>query len=165
LIADQLAQIRALKSAIEARAVVVMNVSGALASLVFAFLAVSRTIRVAAPGASLIATFPPDPARELLGSALLLFVVAACVGLSVQATQPYREVSPEGFDQMLEESAWERQDPVFAVRRVAELQRALILEARRVTGQKASRLNVAIGLEIAAIALLSLSVVSLMFQG
>jgi hypothetical protein len=164
LIADQLAQARALKISIEQRALAVIAAAGGLAALVFAFLALSRTLRSAAGGSGQTTAFP-DPARELLSVALLLFVVAACVGLYVQTTKPYWEVSARGFDQMLAESAWQLQDPVFAGRRVGELQKALTLDSRRVTGRKADLLNIAIGLEIAAVALLCLTVVTLMSQG
>jgi hypothetical protein len=165
LIADQLVQARALKTSIEQRALAVMAAAGGLAALVFAFLALSRTLRSAAASGSAQPTAFPDPARELLGVALLLFVVAACIGLYVQTTKPYREVSARGFDQMLAETAWQLQDPVFAGRRVGELQKVLTLESRRVTGRKAYWLNIAIGLEIAAVAVLCLTVVTLMSQG
>lgn len=165
LILDQLSQARALASSIQQRALSVITTSGTLVTLIFAFGALSRAGQSIGPAtATLPRTSLGDPARESLVLSLALFIVAVGLALYVKDDRSYGVViSAAEFRTMLSDDTWTAPDPVLGAYRVAFAEIQMTLKARRIAVDMARLLNLAIGVEIAAVVALTITVGSTLF--
>jgi hypothetical protein len=166
LILDQLTQARDLASSIQQRALAVITTSGTLVTLIFAFGALSRAVKSIGPPTTptLPATSLGDPARELLVLSLFLFITAVAFALYVQDQKGNGVViSSAGFQTMLSDEAWTSPDAVLGAHKVAAAQVDLTIRARQIVVRMARFLNLAIGLEIAAVVALTITVGAILF--
>jgi hypothetical protein len=159
LIADQLTQARTIKNSLEQRALAVITTSGTLVTLLFAFTAVTKAVKSLGSGHSQDVPLP-ELTRYLLGAAVIAFVVAVGVALSVNDARRYHEVDKRGFDQILDQAVWSSPDTTLAARRVAELQADLTLIFANMNNHKAKWLNVSLAFEVIALGLLTLAVLT-----
>ncbi|HEV8681174.1 MAG TPA: hypothetical protein VGS09_00135 [Actinomycetota bacterium] len=149
LIEDQLNSERAAKSSFEQRAVAVITTSGVLVSLLFGLAAiVTSTEGFEAPYA----------ARVLLAVALGFFLGAAVLGIAVNAPRGYEEAASDNLRLLTEQEFWEARQAIGS-RRAAEVRVEILQNARGANGRKARLLLWAMGLEVAAVAIVGAAVV------
>lgn len=148
LIDDQLIEERSRKASLEQRAGGVITTSGAVVTLVFAFTALIK----GGEGARLI-----GPAKvELLG-ALALLLAAIVLALLIGFPATYMEVDEASLEEHLEKSEWTNPDVADAQRGVATALVGIITSARRLNDKKANLLFAAVALEVAGIAALAVT--------
>ena len=131
------------KASLEQRGLAVVTTSGSLVTLSFGFAAFIR-----ADGSELtLAT------GVLLTLAMVLFVVAAALGLVVNSTRSYEYISTKSLASLCTAEKW-RSDAVEATRQISEMQVRVLERARANNASKARNLRHAVITELAAIAAL-----------
>jgi hypothetical protein len=136
------------KKSFEDRGLTVVSSSGGLITLVAAVAAL-------APGG--LKSGVPDSARTLVFVALVSFVVAAVLGLSVTFPLNYAEPTPDGLERLLEEPFWTGR--AFVARRARSNLALDVLRAARDANKIKGRLLMAgIAAEVFAVGLLAVAV-------
>lgn len=153
LVKDQLSEQRARKASLEQRAVLVITSSGALVTVVGALSA----FVVKAP------IMAPTSAKLLLGLALLLFLVAAVLGIAVNWPRPYAEPAIEWMELLLQDTFWAGRWSV-GTSTSARARLDTIRRAQTVNNTKAKCLTAALALEVAAVGALCGMAFSTMFM-
>ncbi|NUW40416.1 hypothetical protein [Nonomuraea rhodomycinica] len=149
LLADQLADERALKGTLEQRAIVVISTSGTLVAIVFGFVSlVTRTPGYAMPQAVVI----------LLGCAFAVLIAASITGLLINLPVRMDVVDDAELAGAAEHPDWNVADPESS-REEYRLQAALLIRLRRVNGLRARLLFLALVLEVLALGFMAVSVV------
>lgn len=135
------------KKSLEERGLSVLTTSAALVSLLFGLVAVVTGVD----------DFTlPNAARPPLAIAMVLFVVAAVLGLITNFPRNYSNAQAEGLTTMFGER-WEDSEPI-AQRRVSVTQQQVYAKARGVNGDKAKCLFAAMFIEVVAVIFLTISV-------
>jgi hypothetical protein len=152
LIAEQLTQERAVKSSLEQRGSLVITTSGTLVALLFGLGAVVSSRK----------DFEvPFDVRVLFAIALGFFVLAAVLGLLANLPWRYREVDERAMRRLVAKDLWNG-PLVPATRRVAEAYVDVLEATRGANELKGRAVRLALGAEIAAVALLSAAIVTVL---
>jgi hypothetical protein len=152
-IKDQLDEERATKNSLEARGIGIVTSSGALATLLFGLVAFTRGTN------NQLHWNIGTPAKYALAASVVLFAVAALLGLAAAFPGGYPEADPERLKERVESDEWVKTDPVEAARRDAVLNVNIIKGARLVNGKKAQAVRWGIAAEAAATVGVALAVV------
>ncbi len=148
LIGEQLAEERERKTSLEQRGLAVITTAGVLVSLLLGLAAVVTSAKGFAV---------PDLARYLLAVALALFLGAAVTGIVTNWPRKYIEVADSDLERLTQPNLWE--GPVLVgSRRAAEVRVMILRKARAINRAKARVLNWAMVLEVAAVAVVAVSV-------
>jgi hypothetical protein len=134
------------KGSIEQRALAVITTSGALVSLLVALSALLGS------NAKLHLRAGP---RATLVAAVVFFVVAAILALVTNSPRAYLEFGPKDLDRMLAEWNSGGEDARWLV---SQAHASLIKRATKLNDNKALLLQIAVGVEVAAVSLVALSV-------
>lgn len=127
----QLDEERATKTSLEARGIGIITTSGVLATLIFGLVTFTR-------GTIAQAQVSINPAaKSALIVAVVLFGVAALLGLASNLPLFYREASVEILEKRIDPSEWTSPDPIEAARYDAVLNFQILRAARKVNGWKA----------------------------
>jgi hypothetical protein len=146
----ELAEQRAVKASFEQRGLAVLSTSAAVVAALFglvAFLTKSETFQL------------PHSARWPLAVSLAMFVLAALLGLLVNAPMDYvvpRRRGKLGFNELIR-TKWGN-SPAIARRRVALTQSKIFDGYRRANAKKGQRLTWAVRAEVAAVLALALAI-------
>lgn len=160
LIADQLQAERSLSASLAQRGLAVVTTSGTLATLVFAFTALTTTAKQT-PFHAL-----PLGGRLLMVVSIAAFVVAAVLGLLANIwSNDQPEVPDNRLHELLDDGPWRDTDAVEGARKVAQEVERNIQEYRRGNRRSLRRIRLAVGFEILAAALLAGSVGWIVFTG
>lgn len=148
LMVTMLSEQAARKSSIEQRALAVITTSGALVSLLVALSALllgkDAGLRLhAGPRAALVA-------------AVVAFVAAAILALMANTPRAYRDFAPEDVDRMLAEWDSGGEDALWLV---SQAHADHLKRATEANEKKALLLQIAVGAEVGAVALIALGVV------
>jgi hypothetical protein len=155
LIADQLAEERARKSALESRGITVISVSGVLCTLILGLTAGVTT----STGFRFVAFV-----RVPLVLALVAFVSAAACGLLTNLPLRYKEPTARALVGLLNVRYWTGPEEIGELR-VAEAQVTILSAARTANGLKARLLLAAVLFELLAVAFLSCAAAVLVCGG
>jgi hypothetical protein len=156
LIAEQLAEERAVKTSLEQRGVAVVSTSGVLVGLVFAFtslLSGDRTLDL------------PWVARAFLGRALATFVTAAAFGLLCALPRPHLEVGTQALRDLIEDDVVWDADAETGARRAALARFATIERLRAHNEHKGELLKAALWVEVGVVGLLAVALVTALIAG
>lgn len=134
------------KTSVEQRGITVITTSGALVTLLFGLVAVITK----AEGFTL-----PKASHGPLGIGLMLFVVAAVLGLLTNVPLPYTNVTPESVETALDR--W-NEPPEKAQVRVAATRLKVFKRAQKVNEWKARVLIAAMLAEVAAVCAVAVAV-------
>ena len=143
-IKDQLDEERSRKNSLEARGIGIVTSSGALATLLFGLVAFTRGTNTQ------LHWDIGTPAKFALLVGVLLFAIAALLGLAANYPGDYKEVSVEKLKERVTVDEWTKPDPVGAARRDAAANVGTIDAARQINGNKARAIRWGIAAEAGA---------------
>lgn len=147
LIQDQLVEERNRKESLERRGASVLTASASLGTLLFAVSAATRE-----------ATNWTDQTGVVVLVALVLLILAAFFGALTNWLHDYRELDPDEVTRLLREEYWSA-DVVVGDRRTAEFRGNQLRAIRDKNNGKAAKLKVAIALQLAGVAAVTVAVV------
>ncbi len=147
-LAAALAEQRSRKASFEQRGLAVVTSSGTLTAVLAGFVALTGR-----------QTHSVSAVVELLVTVgAVCFVFAAVFGLATnRPVNAYQEPSDEWLTSLTGEAVWSA-DPVLGSRRVAEANVGTLTSYRAANGRKAVLLTLALGFEVAAVAILAVAV-------
>lgn len=150
LLKEELARQEARKASFEQRGLAVVTTAGTLVTLLFGLSAIAT------------ATSTGDPFRHeetlWLAFALGLFVISASLALSANFSMSYRSVDAQDIKARLEAE----DDPDDAALAVAELHAEILATAQEKNTLKGRLVTVALGIEVTAVACVSVAIVKVM---
>jgi hypothetical protein len=127
----QLDEERATKNSLEARGIGIITTSGVLATLIFGLVTFTRG-NVNQPHLAIV-----DTAKWALIAAVVLFSLAALLGLAANLPWWYREALISVLEERVKPEEWSNPDPIEAARYDAVLNVQILKAARKVNGWKA----------------------------